>query len=114
MRSGTRLQPVEEMPQTEVAQSLIGQEPERAPRQHEPPPRPRVESAMTSLLLMSLRALSQRTIVALASLVDLALLSSVFAALLLIIGKPTTPQLVAIAGYAIFVLISVWIRRGTA
>jgi hypothetical protein len=84
----------------------------------DPPPVPnvsretrRAESALTGLLITSLRALSQRTIVALASLVDLALLGSVFALWLLIIANPTTYQLIGVAGYAVFVLIALYMRH---
>jgi hypothetical protein len=71
----------------------------------------RAESALTGLLITSLRALSQRTIVALASLVDLALLGSVFALMLMVISSPSQLQLVAIAGYGSFVLGALWMRR---
>lgn len=84
----------------------------------DPPPVPnvsretrRAESALTGLLITSLRALSQRTIVALASLVDLALLGSVFALMLMVISSPSQLQLVAIAGYGSFVLGALWMRR---
>lgn len=71
----------------------------------------RTERVLTDLLLTNLRALSQRTIVALASLVDLMLIASAFALWLRIIASPTTPQLIGVAGYAGFVLISLWLRR---
>jgi hypothetical protein len=90
---------------------LIAEEP---PRPAPPPPAPRetprVQSALTGLLLTSLRALSQRAIVALASLVDLALIGSVFALCLMIIAAPTVPQLIGAAGYAVFILIAIFMR----
>lgn len=102
MRSGTRLQ---EVGGEEV--TLIGEEPA-----HQPAPRPSAtQSALTGLLLTSLKALSQRTVVALASLVDLALIGSVFTLWLLIIANPTPPQLIGVAGYAVFVLVALWFRR---
>ncbi len=104
MRSaGTRLQ---EVGGEEV--TLIGEEP--APRE---PLRvsAKAESALTGLLFTSLKALSQRTVVALASLVDLALIGSAFALWLLIISNPTPLQLTGVAGYAVFVLCSLWMRR---
>lgn len=72
------------------------------------------QEAFTNLLMMSLKALSQRAIVALASLVDLALLASVFALLLMVISEPTTLQLVAVAGYGIFTLCALFMRRRNA
>jgi|SRR5215469_16326211 len=75
------------------------------------PPKPRAESALTSLLITSLRALSQRTIVALSSLVDLALLASAFALWLMIVAEPTPLQLGCVGGYAVFVLVALWMRR---
>ena len=77
----------------------------------QPPPAPPRDSAWTSLLILSLRALSQRAIVALASLVDLALLASVFVIALLIIRDPTVLQLVLAAGYAMFVTGALLVRR---
>ncbi len=102
MRSGTRLQEVGGEQVT-----LIGEEP--VPQ---PAPRPSAtQSALTGLLLTSLKALSQRTVVALASLVDLALIGSAFALWLIIIANPTTPQLIGVAGYGAFVLIALFMRR---
>lgn len=63
----------------------------------------RVDRFNGDLLMTLLRTLSQKTVVALASLVDLALIASVFVLLLIIIGEPTTAQLVGVAGYAVFI-----------
>ncbi len=107
MRSaGTRLQAVGE---SEDA-VLIGEEPAPPPRE---PLRvsAKAESALTNLLFTSLKALSQRTVVALASLVDLALIGSAFALWLLVIANPTPPQLIGIAGYAVFILVAIFMRR---
>ena len=102
---GTRLQAV-----GEEEAALIGEEPAvsvpNVPRETR-----RAESALTGLLITSLRALSQRTVVALASLVDLALIGSAFALWLLIIANPTTYQLIGVAGYAVFVLVALYMRR---
>ena len=82
-----------------------------------PPPRPpppqqgREVQVLTTMLLTSLKALSQRTIVALASLVDLALASSVFVLWVLVIAQPTTLQLTGLGGYAVFVLLALYMRR---
>lgn len=105
MRSaGTRLQEVGSGEEV----TLIGEEP--APRE---PLRvsAKAESALTGLLFTSLKALSQRTVVALASLVDLALIGSAFALWLMVITNPTPPQLIGVAGYAAFILIAIFMRR---
>jgi len=102
MRTSTRLQAIGEGEDA----ALIGQD--------ELPPQPRssaTQDALTGLLFTSLKALSQRTIVALASLVDLALIGSAFALWLLIIADPTPPQLIGVGGYAVFVLIALYMRR---
>ncbi len=90
--------------------ALIGDEPAAVPKAV-PSEARRAESALTGLLITSLRALSQRTIVALASLVDLALLGSVFALMLMVISSPSQLQLVAVAGYGLFVLGALYMRR---
>ncbi len=71
----------------------------------------RAEGVLTGLLLTALRTLSQKTIVALASLVDLGLIASVFALCLMIVSEPSTAQLIEAAGYATFILTSIYIRR---
>jgi hypothetical protein len=72
---------------------------------------PRVEAALTGLLLTTLKTISQKTLVALAALVDLALIASVFALCLMIVTQPSPAQLIEAAGYAAFVLTSIYIRR---
>lgn len=63
------------------------------------------------MLEHGLRALSARAVIALGALVDLALISSVFVLWLLIIGEPTTLQLVGVGGYAAFILASILCRK---
>lgn len=99
---GTRLQAVE----TAQPQLITDEPPQPAQT-----PTPRKEAASTWLLLTSLRALGQRAIVALAQLVDLALIGSVFALCLLIVSAPTVPQLIEAAGYAVFVIAAIMLRR---
>jgi hypothetical protein len=81
------------------------------------PPRPVQQPSqnldrITGMLMMALRALSQRTVVALASLVDLALAGSVFVLWLLVIAQPTQLQLVGLGMYGAFILVCLWLRRG--
>ncbi len=77
----------------------------------EAPPPPRAESALTGLLALSLRALSQRALVALSSLVDLALIASCFVLWLRAMDSPSTLQLMGLGGYSIFILVALWVRR---
>jgi hypothetical protein len=77
-----------------------------------PAPRPRrVESAIASMLMMTLRTLPAKTVVALAGIADLAMIASAFVLWLLIIANPTLLQLAGVGGYAIFVLIALVARR---
>jgi hypothetical protein len=89
----TRLQPVD-----------VGETEETVPR--ETP----TQSAFASLLAVSLKALSQRALVALASLVDLALIASAFVLWLNVIQQPSVLQLVGIGMYATFILVAIWAR----
>jgi hypothetical protein len=68
-------------------------------------------NAATQMLFTGLKALSQRAVVAFASLVDLMLIASVFVLALQIIGAPTTPQLIGGAGYSLFILCAIGLRR---
>jgi hypothetical protein len=77
-----------------------------------PQPEPQIVQAYTRMLLMALSALAQRTILALASLVDLALAGSVFALWVMVIEQPTTLQLTGLGMYGAFILICLWLRRG--
>lgn len=91
----------------EVTDLLGTEHPKNAPESTSPP----AQSALTTLLLTSLRALSQRAVVALASLVDLALIGSAFALWWMIIGQPTPLQLIAVGLYALFIIAAILLRR---
>lgn len=91
--SGTRLQAVSE----EEAQLIETSGAIPLPRES------RTQAALTGLLLTTLTALSQKTVIALASLVDLLLISSAFALWFMVIREPTVLQLVGLAGYAAFI-----------
>jgi len=72
----------------------------------------KAESALTSLLLLNLKTLSQKTLVALASLFSLITVASVFWLAMVIIHDPNVYQLVGLGGYALFVLAAnVIVRR---
>ena len=79
------------------------------------PPKPDNSAAQHQVamqtLLLALKALSQRTVVALASLFTLLTAASVFAIAYLISANPTVLQLVLLGLYGVFVLSLNIIRR---
>lgn len=79
---------------------------EAAPAQA--PGQPALQRVSTDMLVMALRALSQRAIVALASLQALILAGSVFA-LFYLTPNPNPQQLAALTIYAGFVLTILWL-----
>ena len=87
---------------------LVGQD-------EQPPERPAkpaaAEQHLTGLLLMSLRALSQRAVVALSTLFTLALAASAFWLWGEVLAHPTAPQLVGLGMYGGFVLALEFVRR---
>lgn len=100
MRTNTRLQEVGE-------EEIPLPEPQSRPQ---PAPR-RIDATLATILLTTLRTLSQRTIIALASLVDLALIGSAFALWVMVIANPTVYQLTGVGMYAVFILLAIWARR---
>lgn len=101
MQSRTRLMPV-------------GEE-EASPAVAEPStPRNQAQANITTLLLLTLKTISQKTLIALSDLADLLLLSSAFALWMMIIAQPTDRQLIAVGGYSLFVLGSLWMRSRRA
>lgn len=71
----------------------------------------KTEQAATSILLLSLKALSQKAVVAAAALFSLLTVASVFWLAMSVIGNPNTYQLVGLGGYAGFILLINWIVR---
>lgn len=69
------------------------------------------QAALTDLLLMSLRSLSQRAVAALGNLYALALAASTFWVYLTILATPTTPQLIGAGMYSIFVIACLFLKR---
>lgn len=67
--------------------------------------------AAMSFLLLSLKTLSQKTLVALASLFTLLTAASVFAIAFVISSNPTVLQLILLGLYSAFVLILTVVRR---
>lgn len=76
----------------------------------EQPPAERAQAAALSAIMLALKALSQRAIVALANLFTLLTVGSVFW-LWLTIPNPNVLQLVELGMYAAFVLAANWIVR---
>ena len=69
------------------------------------------DSRWTDLLALSLKALSQRALVALSSLFTLLVAASAFWLWLSVLPAPTPLQLVGVGGYAVFVLALEFVRR---
>lgn len=76
----------------------------------QPPQQSRLESAGLSTLLLGLKTLSQRTLVALDNLFTLITVGSAFW-LWMSIPSPNTYQLIGLAMYGTFVLAANWIVR---
>ena len=74
------------------------------------PPQPNLTQALTSLMFLSMKSLSQKSLVALAALTDLAIVSSAFVLWLMVIANPTQAQLVGVGLYGLFVLAVIWWR----
>ena len=68
-------------------------------------------NAAMAIILKALQVLSQRTVIALASLFDLALCASVFFLAYQITNDPKPLQLWSVGGYACFVLLVLFQRR---
>lgn len=81
---------------------LIGEEPVRSSQPS--PALAALTSAATDAVFLALRALSQRTLVALSSLFTLLTAGSVWYLWLQVLPSPTTAQLEAAGAYSVFVL----------
>lgn len=102
-----RLRPIgDDMP-------FFGAEVESVPPQPAPPPPQQTapsaqQHAATSMLLLALRALSQRSIIALGSLFILLTAASAFWLWLTIAPSPSVYQIIAVSIYGAFVLALDW------
>ena len=74
-------------------------------------PTPVMQAAIAAGLMLALRTLSQRALVALAAIEHLLLASTVFALWLSVIAQPTTLQLVSLGMYGAFVLAMIALRN---
>jgi hypothetical protein len=75
------------------------------------PAAPKGQQIATDALLLAIKALSQRFIIALSSLFALLVIGSVWWLFLSIEQNPSVNQLVGLGGYAMFVLAAIWIVR---
>lgn len=92
---------------------LIGEQP-ATPTPAEPSPS-MFTAANANILLLSLRALSQRTAMEIARLGSIAFTAALVAAVWVLVARvlpePTQPQLIALAGFAGFCLLIDIVRR---
>jgi hypothetical protein len=70
-----------------------------------------VSHALTSMFLLTMKTLSQKTVIALASLTDLLMIASAFVLWVRILDQPTALQLGGVGMYGIFILITVFVRN---
>jgi|SRR5215831_16042511 len=105
MAQTNRLQPVG--PDEPVPELIAPPHPRQAPSQAPP----REVAALTGMLMVALRALSQRFVVAISTLWETVLVASAFTLWWKVIDAPTTLQLTGLGGYAVFVLVCLYLRR---
>lgn len=72
----------------------------------------RESSAAFAAVMLALKALSQRAVVALAALQTLIMVGSAFWLAMSIAPNPNTYQLAGLSIYAVFLLLICWITRG--
>lgn len=99
MRSTTRLQPVGE----EAADDFQLADPPTVERKPSIP-----ERQMLDLLI---KGFGQRALTLLSTLFTLLIAGSVFWAWMTVLPSPSTPQLIGVGGYAVFVLALEFVRR---
>ncbi len=80
------------------------------PQSARQPPQAPSNVAVTGLII-ALKALSQRSIIAVASLFNLVLLASAFVLWWQIIEAPSVLQIVTTSIYSLFILVALWMRR---
>lgn len=66
------------------------------------------------ILLLTLKTLSQKTLIALAEIADLLVIASAFVVWLRIIAEPSEYQLIGAGLYGAFALMAVWLRNRDA
>jgi hypothetical protein len=93
--------------------TLIGEE--DAPAPETPPKQPLFTAANANILLLSLRALSQRTALEIARLGSIGFTAGLVVAVWLLVARvlpdPSELQLIGLAGFAVFCLLIDIVRR---
>ena len=111
MQGTTRLRRIAEGPDDEISGAELAESISAAPPPAQAPMGDRQRQIISAALQMALRTLSQKTVVALASLFSLLLAGSAFWIFLTVLGEPTVLQLVGAGMYAVFVLSLHLVRR---
>jgi hypothetical protein len=93
---------------------LISEEDAPEPTAPAAPDQSALTKVNTQMLVLALRALSQRTITAISAAFTLILVGSVWLLCARILADPTVLQLIAIGGYAAFCVIIDIVRRKKA
>jgi CHASE2 domain-containing sensor protein len=78
-----------------------------------PPDHTAWTKANAEMLLLALKALSQRTLTAITNAMTLLLVGSAWMLWWRVLPEPSVPQLVGLGGYAVFVLLIDVVRRRT-
>ena len=99
----TRLTEVGELDENEVP-AIGAAPPASVSRAH-------AERALSSLFMVTLKTLSQKTLLAFTALADLMLIGSAFALWYRAMAEPTVLQLVGLGGYSVFILVALWARN---
>lgn len=100
----TRLTEVGELPEDEIP--AIGAAPPSAV-----PSREHAERALSALFMVTLKTLSQKTLLAFTALADLMLIGSAFVLWYRAMSDPTILQLIGLGGYSVFILATLWARK---
>lgn len=82
-----------------------------APPSAVPTNRERAERALSSLFMVTLKTLSQKTLLAFTALADLMLIGSAFVLWYRAMSEPTILQLVGLGAYSVFILVALLVRK---
>jgi hypothetical protein len=89
--------------------AVIGEEETATPKQ--PETQANLAKVNTEMLLLALKALSQRALTAITNLFTVLLVASAWLLWTRILPDPSTQQLIAVGGYALFCLLIDIVRR---
>jgi hypothetical protein len=88
--------------------TAVGEPETTEPAAPQPPPPP---SPLLGLLILTLKTLSQRTLIALTACADLGMVASAFVLWWSVMEAPTVLQLVGVGMYGVFILAVLWRRH---